>query len=328
MLTSRSSLLLFAPLLSLAGACVEPSDDLDVESRTSGGQCGGCTLNSPRVNDFLVPEINLDGEANEAGLHLIGFVDANDQQFALDVSGAELRAETATGQLVAAGGGLVGWRIRLENADAETLDIHIRGFSNSAVTSMANHAMKLSGYAMAYQDPDGSERFFNVCPDVKYNPDDIAVTVLGGETYDSGAKTVNEATSRWFTLACRGEAAYKLKALGYGPNFTGGTIPSTVAERQATLKMITADYCGTGHSHTEQDTPIQWSDTRGSVTVGPTPGSQLEAYWDSTQALCVSAMRRPLLDLECMDLPACGAVPPVGTLWTTWVPPAPLIIIP
>ena len=318
---SRIPLPFLAPLC-LLGACLEPVDAPELELRTGGGQCGGCTLNSPRINDFLVPELNLDGDLSEAGLRLLGILDLNDNAHVLDVAGANLVAETAAGIPIASGAGLIGWRIWLETEEGETLYIHIRGFDLEAVTPLANHGMKLSGYAMAYADPGGSGRFFNVCPDVVNKPNNIAVTVLGGETYNVDTKTVDPDTSRWFTLACRGEAAYKLKALGYGPNFTGGTLPSTADERQATLKMITADYCGTGVSHTEQNTPIQWNDVRGSVTIGPTPGSQLEAHWDSSGALCLSTQRHEDSELACDDLPPCGAVPPSGALWTTWVPPA------
>lgn len=319
---TRIPLLLLAPLCFL-GACLEPGDDPELELRTGSGQCAVCTLNSPRVNDFLVPELNLDGAFNEADLRLMGILDLNDDAHVLDVDGAGLVAETAAGIPIASGAGLIGWRIWLESGAGETLYIYIRGFDPEAVTSLANHAMKLSGYAMAYKDPGGSGRFFNVCPDVVNKPNKIAVTVLGGETYNVDTKTVDPDTSRWFTLACRGEAAYKLKALGYGPNFTGGTLPSTPDERQATLKMITADYCGTGISHTMQDTPIQWNDARGSVTVGPTPGAQLEAHWGESGALCLSTQRRDEIELACENLPPCGVVAPTGTLWTTWVPPAP-----
>lgn len=320
--TFRRIPLSLAPLLFL-GACVEPGDDPDLELRTSGGQCSGCTLNSPRVNDFLVPELNLDDQPNEAGVRLLGILDPNDDAYLLDADGAGLFAKTPADILVAAGPGLIGWRIWLADAEGDSFYIHIRGFAHNAVESLADHDMKLSGYALAYKDPGGSRRFFNVCPDVVNEPDNIAVTVLGGETYNINTKTVDPGTSRWITLACRGEAAYKLKALGYGPNFTGGTLPSTVGERQATLKMITADYCGTGFSHTLQGTLMQWNDARGSVTYGPTSGAQLEAYWNSSGATCLSARRHEDIPLACDHLPPCGPVAPTGTLWTTWVPPVP-----
>ena len=68
-----------------------------------------------------------------------------------------------------------------------------------------------------------------------------AVTVLGGETYDDAGKTVRADQAGWFTLACAGSAAAKMKLMGYAPQteFDGSGAPSTVAQRQATLK--TAD---------------------------------------------------------------------------------------
>ncbi|MFY0533207.1 ADYC domain-containing protein [Nannocystis pusilla] len=52
--------------------------------------------------------------------------------------------------------------------------------------------------------------------------------MIGGETYDREHKDIAiQGDADWFTLACEGEAAFKMKLMNYGPNqeFRGGTDP-------------------------------------------------------------------------------------------------------
>lgn len=75
--------------------------------------------------------------------------------------------------------------------------------------------------------------------------DDDNVTLIGGETYDPVSKTV-QSRPGFVTLACAGEAVAKMKMFNFGPNdLVNGQRAATWQERQATLKMLTADYCGT-----------------------------------------------------------------------------------
>src|SRR5690606_27578518 len=100
--------------------------------------------------------------------------------------------------------------------------------------------------------------------------------ILGGERYDENLKMVLPDQPRWFTLACAGSAAAKMKLLGYGPQ-SSTTTPS---QRQATVKMITADYCGDGQSYTQSGTEVHWANASG--TVAPEPDAALgalEAVW-------------------------------------------------
>jgi hypothetical protein len=73
------------------------------------------------------------------------------------------------------------------------------------------------------------------------------------------------------TIACVGEAAAKMKLMDFHPH---GNRQASVAERQATLRMITADYCGTGHSFTVNGTQVAWRDAAG----------QIEPRWERTSS--------------------------------------------
>src|SRR6185295_14525694 len=59
-------------------------------------------------------------------------------------------------------------------------------------------------------------------------------------------------------------------------------------ERQAMLKMLVADYCGTGESFTVQGAPLMWK----TQTV-PYPGETnvLEARWNEHGAMCIQTPR-------------------------------------
>lgn len=160
----------------------------------------------------------------------------------------------------------------------------------------------------------------NVCSGSLLDPLASAVTVLGGETYDGETKTVNTGMTGWFTLACAGSAAAKLKLLGYGPQskFPGTTAPASPAARQATLKMITADYCGEGESYTENGTPIVWANRAGTVDDDLYTPGQVEAVWTANGALCVGATRIADAELDCV-LPDCEGVDVGDGEWITHV---------
>src|SRR5690606_26718795 len=101
-----------------------------------------------------------------------------------------------------------------------------------------------------------------------------AAAGLGGEAYDLDSKTVAPKDPGWITVASAGSAAAKLRLLGYGPQSS----ETTPDQRQATLKMITADYCGDGTSYTENGTPVLWENVGGSVHVAG-EASSVESVW-------------------------------------------------
>jgi hypothetical protein len=184
----------------------------------------------------------------------------------------------------------------------------------------------MSGYALAYQDPVTQE-FFNVCPESGSDADDTAVTLIRGETYDQALKRTNPGMTRWFTIACRDEAAYKMKRMNYGPNDSFGSTgqPATVAQRDATLKMITADYCGTGHSYTAQGTQVHWRNRSARVDTYPLlvpigGAPTIEARWTADGASCLTDTRYVDPDDVGCEIPTCPANQITAYEWTTWVP--------
>lgn len=316
----------FVPVLSaltvLAAACDEEDLDLDTDQDIEL-RCANCTFNSPRGNDYDVPELNYHGVPNDDGMRLMGFLDPNDYFRTLVVVNDALEAHDEQGQFVAGGQNLVGWRIWLRDASDEDRIIHIFGFQPE-VAQLVNPTFSSPVYAMAYEDPDVPGRFKNICPDTLNDPFAKEVTVIGGETYPRNASKVIS-NPDWFTLACRKEAVFKMKFLGYSPNraLGNGPNPATVEQRLATLRMLRGDYCGDGESYTLQDTPIALYNVGGSV------GSHVaafpyEAIWSWKGALCLSQQRVATIKVPCAwSLPKCeGYQPPAGAgvEWTTQIP--------
>lgn len=307
---------LFALTTSFAAGCDDPSgfDDLgDVAFRSP--PCIGCGPlgNSPEVNDFPVPEINLGGFNNQ-GVRVRSVRSPSNTPYNLTVTGDQLVARTFVfGQgwhTIAQGAGLIGWRIELEGPNGVIDFMYITGHAELTPWATGPHA--LTAYALAYDsDPSGTVNLANVCPGAASNQ--AAVTLIKGETYDRDLILVNPGMTNWVTLACEEEAAFKMKRLTYGPNDTLGTtgVAATVDQRQATLKMLTADYCGTGDPYTIQGFPLKWKN-RSNTAVNWSTSTTIEARWDADGATCLSRPRVALFnEVTCSaSLPPCPTISP------------------
>lgn len=92
-----------------------------------------------------------------------------------------------------------------------------------------------------------------------------------------------------FTWACRGAALAKAVEWGYAPWRTvdGASLKDA---HQAAVRMIRADYCGTGVTHTVNGNPIDVSDRWGIQVPGTT--WPVEAKWGPSGAVCLNTPRR------------------------------------
>jgi hypothetical protein len=153
-------------------------------------------------------------------------------------------------------------------------------------------------YAMAVQGvPNGP--WTNICEGLPISTGDPDLDVLEalviqpqasimfeGDRIDLATKTVNATPDPdWFNIGCPGHTLAKL-------HLTRNTIASTgvqnaaqsFAARQATLKMLTADYCGTGVPFTVAGQRLVW---RGGDVDYVKPPRKLEARWDEHGAVCL-----------------------------------------
>jgi hypothetical protein len=117
--------------------------------------------------------------------------------------------------------------------------------------------------------------------------------VLQGESY-SQAATVAHTGDNWFNIGCAGSGVAKLRLLGFDPMRK----KEATGERQATLKMITAKYCGS-RSWTRDGTVLVFVQQGGGTSGPPLPKPDggdtvigpIETRWGPEGALCISHSR-------------------------------------
>ncbi len=232
-------------------------------------------------------------------------------------NGTELDADVSTGELVGTSAGqsykgtaLVGGQLVFLTPERHELTIDIYSYAPHGdwVTGA-----DVSTYGLSYLD-QGED--ISVCPG--FNLDETSVVVMPEELYDDQTKTV-ESAKGFASLACRGHAVAKMKMMGYAPADAYG---SSVDARQATYKMLTADYCGTGRSFTQFGQPLDWGDAIGNFPA-PVPGVNVEAKWTPAGADCLDTPRlvqRKEVDAYCKLSHCTGDVELGSASWITWLP--------
>ncbi|MFZ6182375.1 ADYC domain-containing protein [Nannocystis pusilla] len=311
----------------LAGACAHEDDELAFRDTTTGCTNCGNGSNSAKANGYPIDQLNLYGWPNDAGITVTAIKSPLGSSYTLRTSGQELGAwDTTTDTFVAVGEDLVGWTIKLYEEKAGLIEIEIVDYGT--VASLATNGPDVSIYELAYHNPKNYGELLPICPDPEVDGDDmIMATIVRGELYDDETKDIT-VNGEWITIACELNAVYKLKRLGYGPNqnFPGSSAPATLDQRQATLRMITADYCGTGHSFTEFGTQVGWvNDAETVPSAYGTAWADVEALWDEDGAICLSNPRFTTLGVvqnQC-TLPLCTTqmAATVPHEWTTWSVP-------
>jgi hypothetical protein len=326
--TTRMLTLLATALIAPATGCAPEDDDLAFDTTTSaeeevdfrtttsttgattiiGGTlgCGNdCGSNDPEVNGTPVPDFDRAGAPNDAGVTFVRIRHPSDlqTQYVLATPNGELVARNGNNEY--SGMGLVGFQLEfLVNGSTRVMEF--TKYDPTSFPMWTTNGGILPAYGMAYFD-QASESWKNVCPEFADSPDQAYVTVLVGERYDLESKDVIPNTGTWITLACNNQAAFKMKRLGYGPAGHQG-VTKTPAQRQATLKMITADYCGDGWSFTVSGTQVGWRNASNSVDM-ENPNHAIEARFDSEGAVCLSNPRHVTLGAvasQCPGIPLCS----------------------
>jgi hypothetical protein len=147
------------------------------------------------------------------------------------------------------------------------------------------------------------------------SPDTTTYAVLvKGEVYDASTASVRlhgDQANLWFNIACAGTALAKMKLMGYDPE-DSRTAPD---QRQATLRMITARYCG-DKSYTRDHVPLVWQNAsdwfQPETTFDVASIGEIEASWGKDGAICLNEPRerawsRKAVIKECGDIRTCDA---------------------
>lgn len=299
-----------------------PDDEVSARGFQFGGGCSGwdCGYNAAEVNGRSLSELNLDGATTSSGVRYMGLLSPLGLSgWTLSVDGGELVA-TKNGE-ERRGAQLVGFKllVRMPVLGLLPLTIPVTIAEYQDVDAWTATPTTMAAYKLVYADLEDPLNLINVCHDDLLDPALSVVTVLYGERYDEASKSVIPDQAGWLNFACAGSALAKLKMMNYGPqaDFDGAGASATPAQRQATLKMITADYCGTGQSFTANGTPLIWENASGTVLPSPlwTPG-ETEAVWGEDGALCLDTPRLGEAALPC-TLPSCDTFSVEDGEWIT-----------
>ncbi|MEZ4380554.1 MAG: ADYC domain-containing protein [Nannocystaceae bacterium] len=303
------------------GALGEASDA--IAFRPGGGwgctQCGLTLGNSPNINGAELSDVHLDA-VNTSGIKVrLGTGPLPDAlSFALEV---DMEKETFVAVdpgdrdvELFSGADFVGAKIALEMPNGGgTVTLVITDYDEE-VESWAAGGAPLVAYKAEYMNGNA---YTSLCPST--SPENQWFTLIAGEIYDRDSHLITP-SSRSVSIACVGEAAAKMKLMDFHPQGNRG---ASVDERTATLRMITADYCGDGTSYTATGVPVAWRDVDGMIEP-PTEENYLEAIWTKDGARCLDIPRLHDRDTIHCSIPECEGMQELdkdaGDVWRTMLP--------
>lgn len=173
------------------------------------------------------------------------------------------------------------------------------GELNFKIKSVVQSAVQSDVYFHAVDQLNELDEFETLCRDGAGNPTQ-AIALPG--TWDPTTAVRQAGTGR-FTWGCRGAALAKAVEWGYRPWVSAAMTDA----HQAAVRMIRADYCGDGQTHTTNGNPIDVSDKWGTQVSDTT--WDVEAKWGPNGAVCLNTPRKlqwPRESLPCAaTLPYC-----------------------
>jgi ADYC domain len=309
-----------APLALLWVGCVSP-DSLNEASAQLGDTptCASswvCGSNSPEVDHYGFHELNLEGLANSAGIRIDSskggaLITKGAKSYFLRVKEAKIFG-TLNGQIVLSGLGLVGAEIHLYTGTKADYTIRIEGVRTMPYP-VGNTTELVETYVLSWYGggvlPDAKR---NICkfPAILTDPAPLRAVIItlsppsfyellgmyGGESVvfegdriDAARKTIGQTfEDRWFNIGCAGHTLAKMLLTRHATVAGASTYGISWEDRQATLKLLTADYCGDGTAFTVAGEPLRWT---GDVMPYIRRPSQLEARWSSKGADCLNEPR-------------------------------------
>jgi hypothetical protein len=296
--------------LVLAGCSIEQTSNVEQHLPLySGCDDWGCGSNSPEIDHLGIHDVHgkVGGPANANGFHvtriqappcaLCGLVDfdvVSSSQSSLVVQGP---FGTLTGDKVK------GTIISVESGGTK-YDIIIKDVGRTLFWAQLTGSEATRTYDVQWdieRAPGQKREWKSVCVNP---PNDGSADLLGMNAHhsvvfendwiDAAKKTVERRPEAgWFNIGCAGHALAKLHLTGH----TAGAqarYPGFVTDeklRQTTLKMITADYCGTGYAFTVAGQPLEWTDELAWNTYSLGFIGAKEAEWGQKGVTCLNKPR-------------------------------------
>jgi hypothetical protein len=308
-------------LAFILSGCAVPEDPATsaVESAIGCAENPLMCANSPAMLHYGMHELSLLGVPNGQHAFITPGADGlpelrqNGQSYRLDVDNGMIVGRAASGTDLTAEQ-TVGAEFSLVDAETKEalFDLRIETYRKSAYTIGPPGSLYL--YRISWHLPkEAPNSQQSACePYVfptysKWDPLEGMqygeLLLFGGERVDAERKTVSPDgadTTGWITMACAGSALAKLDLSGN----TRHRQPNDWAGRQATLKLLVADYCGKGLAFTKPGVPLVW---RGPTTQYLGTPLGVEARWSKDGATCLRTPRlvaHPELSFEGVDIAA------------------------
>ena len=257
-----------------------------------------CGSNSPRIEVYGFHELNLVGHPNPQNMVLTRATLAGEPVH-LTVYNSELKAQL--GEVVITGADLVGLLITV-TIDGRDFALELMSVGQMSYPVPSTSGDTLPTYVFEYIDSLGVRR--NLCGNrpIQVPTKDLLyweafgqvpreAILFEGDRIDTSTMTISPSFDpTWFNIGCAGHTLSKL-------HLTRNTVASRasvyghgLADRQATLKLLAADYCGTGKPFTVAGQPLAWRDPQ-QVMQFYSGASALEARWGASGAICLSRPR-------------------------------------
>lgn len=201
----------------------------------------------------------------------------------IEVAGTEFRLSRSDG-VVLTGAAVVGATLHITAANGTRLMLRIDGFEIDPKDPDGEVAL----YSLSTYDA-GSGTWRNVC-----KPDAVG-RQLGFPLAGSWTPDGRHIASPDFSIACTSGAQAKCVRFGYKPWKALPDGSSMWELHQACTRMIRADYCGNGKSHTRDGMLINVFDDNRIQVSETQPGLSFEAGWGPDGAVCVARTRVPEL---------------------------------
>jgi ADYC domain-containing protein len=281
-----------------SAACATPTEpDVGVALRCNIEWV--CGSNSPEIDHYGFHELAVDGSKNPQGLAIVEFRLAG-RVYEVAVQNGRLRAYDPASGAIQEGRSLIGGELAVIGP-ANTYAIRIADVGGAffvvpPVDSIETYKLEWSVW--------GNPEYVPLCnapPDSSVDPwiaeewqpyasrskmDPTHSVLFEGDRYDAVRKTIDpNIQPAWFNIGCAGHTLAKL----YLTHHTSVAATAPSEERQAALKMLTADYCGTGTAYTVAGVPLVWQSGNG-MDFFARPVS-LEARWGPMGALCLDTPR-------------------------------------
>lgn len=263
-------------------------------------RANGRYLNGEMLNGRYLNGVYLNGRYLN-GVYLNGTLQHGVTVHEIRVDGSVLVGRRSDGAAVR-GAEMVGLVLDGQASDGAPLEVRIDDF---AELSPADAERDVFTYAVSARAVGGSWQA--LCGADASGQAVRSIAMSGRWDYSVGTPTggsrINDPGA--LTFACRGAAIAKCVEMGYKPwktrNICSGGTCSVIPladHHQACTRMVRADYCGNGRSHTRDGRPINVYDSMGIQT--DTNAWLVEAEWDAGGARCVSLERR-----EMLNIPSC-----------------------